>query len=337
MNTDKNDMEKILFQAKKDVDKFFSGFPYANLNKSVHCNLKNGRKPVSVNTINYKLSLKYSALGICILLLLIGGFYNYNEKSFRSDASMGEPISKQMLKFEDENIYQWLHFFKINKPYHKDNNLLAVIWNPINNGDFEMVYSSMFENSSKPLPVHIIGFPENKSSIIIISSIDDDEKYIHYRIISYKDNKLFTFVEQNYVIGGKIEVVDGAIKETRLVPKNLVGKNGEQDMRRIVTYFIPYQLDKYGNITLPLEELKINKGEHVAIIGDDSVPIEISDSKLLLDWNRDDSLVNINNDIKHLYACNSGNEYIYIKPLNGGMSKRIFINVMDGDEADKEN
>ena len=53
-----------------------------------------------------------------------------------------------------------------------------------------------------------------------------------------------------------------------------------------------------GNITLPLEKLNMNKGEHIAIIGDESVPIEISDSKLLLSWDRESSLVRLNNDIK---------------------------------------
>ncbi|NLM44727.1 MAG: hypothetical protein GX201_12075 [Clostridiales bacterium] len=338
MRKDKDDMEKLLLRAKKDANKFFSSFPYANFNKDVHYNLEKGRKPIPIKSLNYKLCLKYSVLGICFLLFLIGAIYKYNKNSFVRDkmVSMGEPVSQQMLKFEEENIYQWLHFFKINKPYQKDNNLLAVIWSPINNGDFEMVYSSMFENSSRPLPVHIIGFPENRSSIIIISSKNDEGKYIHYRIISYKDNRFLTYFEQNYVAGGKIEVVDGAIKETRLVPNNYVEKNDDQDMSKIVTYYIPYQSDKWGNITLPLEKLNMNKGEHIAIIGDESVPIEISDSKLLLSWDRESSLVRLNNDIKHLYAGNSGNEYIYIKPVNGGISKRIFINVIDGDETEKE-
>ena len=247
MRKDKDDMEKLLLRAKKDANKFFSSFPYANFNKDVHYNLEKGRKRIPIKSLNYKLCLKYSVLGICFLLFLIGAIYKYNKNSFVRDkmVSMGEPVSQQMLKFEEENIYQWLHFFKINKPYQKDNNLLAVIWSPINNGDFEMVYSSMFENSSRPLPVHIIGFPENRSSIIIISSKNDEGKYIHYRIISYKDNRFLTYFEQNYVAGGKIEVVDGAIKETRLVPNNYVEKNDDQDMSKIVTYYIPYQSDKW--------------------------------------------------------------------------------------------
>ena len=77
-------------------------------------NLEKGRKPIPIKSLNYKLCLKYSVLGICFLLFLIGAIYKYNKNSFVRDkmVSMGEPVSQQMLKFEERKYISMASFFQ---------------------------------------------------------------------------------------------------------------------------------------------------------------------------------------------------------------------------------
>lgn len=336
---EKDELEKIFLDAKNDANKFFSNFTHENMNKAVFLKLKKDRKTIlpGIN-FNYRLIAEISALSICSVFLIALLFFFGVEISPKNEepASMGKPVSQQMIKLGNADLYQWLHFFMINKPDQVDDNLLAVIWKSGGGGDYEMAYSSLFENSNKPRPVVMIAFPDNQPSMAVISSQDSNKKYIHYRVLGYKDNKILAYIEQNYVVGGEIEVIDGALKETRLVPNNFVEMGNGGDFSRIVTYYILYQSDKFGDIIPSAESLKINKGDHIAIVGDGSAPIEAFDSKLLSDWEMGSELIDANKNVKLLYAKNSGHEDLYIKPLKGGVSKKISVEIAESGEAVKE-
>ena len=145
---------------------------------------------------------------------------------------LGEPVSQEMIKLNESDSGQLLDYFKINKPEQTGDNLLAVIWDSEHEGRYEMAYSSLFEDTNQPGPILMIYFPQNQPDMAVISSENKDLQYIHYRVVGYRKNQIVTLMEQNYINGGEIEVLDGALKESRLVP----GYPG-----KIVTHYIPYQ------------------------------------------------------------------------------------------------
>ncbi|MFZ7102409.1 MAG: hypothetical protein ACOWWO_07100 [Peptococcaceae bacterium] len=324
---DRNDIEKNLAQAKDEADKFFSGFPEEHMHKKVFHNLESPHKNFSGRScFPQGLVEKVSAFAICAVVLLavivvFSGGLSLEEGKM---TALGQPISQQLLKLDHTDLNQWLHFFKISKPDKINDNLLAVIWEAGRNGDYEMVYSSLFENSSKPCSAALIVFPENQPSMAVISSRNEDNQYIHYRVIGYKDDQILTYLEQNYVTGGELEVVDGVLKEKRFIPEISV-----EDISPVVTYYIPYQATEEGDIILAAENLSINKGEHIAIIGDEETPIEALNAELFLNWETGRELLNANRNMPLLYAENPGQEDLLIKPLKGGRLKKISVEVRE--------
>ncbi|NLY42915.1 MAG: hypothetical protein GX066_02875 [Clostridiaceae bacterium] len=325
-------LEMKLLEARKDADRFFSNFPYEKMNNAVFAKLSKDRDVVyHKRHFIYPLVIKISALSACLIFLIsaVSFFRDGLDYEKENMASLGKPVSQQMIKPDNkEGLYQWLNFFNINKPNQVENNLLAVIWKPGSSGDYEMAYSSLFENSNKPCPAYMIVFPDNQPSVVIISSQNDDKKYIHYRVLGYKEDKIIAYMEQNYVIGGKIEVVDGALKETRLIPDNYVEKEDIEkenngNMKKIITYYIPYQTNESGDIIPSVENIRIRKGDYIAIIGDNTVPVEILNSRMLLDWDKQ------YDNIKSLYAKSSGYEDLCLRPLNGGETKKISVEVVE--------
>jgi hypothetical protein len=326
----KYDIENDLQKARNESNKFFSKFPYEKMREAVFLKIESDRKShLSKKRFNFRLTAKFSVLSACCIILLAVVFsfkigFNFGDNK---RLSMGKPVSQQLIKFDNSDLYQWLYFFNINKPDKIDDSLLAVIWNSNTNGNYEMAYSSLLENSNKPCPIAMITFPDGQPSLVIISSQNDDKKYIHYRILGYKENEFMAFIEQNYVTGGKIEVIDGVLKETRLAPNTYI-KEGD-DMRQLITYYIPYQSNESGDIILPVKNLKINKGEFIAIIGDKNTPVETLNSDLLLYHDTAYKLLNIDESVNLLHAENSGREDLYIRPLNGGTPDKISVEVVD--------
>lgn len=325
---EKDELEKLLSEAGNESSKFFSDFPHENLNKKVFLKLENGGgKSRSSVSFGCRLTATISA---CFVFLAVMLFIYRGDTGLKNKraVSMGEPVSQQMISLDKEELYQWLNFFRINKPDQVDNNLLAVIWKS-EGGGYEMAYSSLFENSNRPRPAEMLAFPDNQPSMVVISSQNDDKKYIHYRVLGYKEDEILAFMEQNYVVGGEIEVIGGLIKETRLVPNHYVEGGSSNELRPVVTYYILYQADKSGAIIPSIENIKLNKGEHIAIVVDESLPIEVLDSRLLADWEAGSKIINAKNNIIFLYAQNPGQEDLYIKGLNGGKSKRITVEVVE--------
>ena len=331
--SDKNDLEKILCKSKNESDKFFSNFSYDNMNKMVLHKLKDNRKSFFSGR-SLGLGTKKRVLAACSVILLIFIFFAKDGMNFGNKelASLGTPVSQQLIKLDNQDLSHWVNFFKINKPDKVNDNLLAVIWESDKGDDYKLVYSSLFEDSSRPSPVTKIDFPENNPSMLVISSHNDAGKYIHYRVLGYKEDKIFTYMEQNYVAGGEIKVADGILIENRLIPNNYVEKGSDGDMSRIVTYYIPYQSTETGSIVLPAEKLKIKKGEYIALVGDERSHIEPLNSVLFLEWESGPELLNIDENIKIFHAQNFGREDLYIKLIKGGMAKKISVEVISDEK-----
>jgi len=241
---------------------------------------------------------------------------------------MGEPVSRQRINLSDSGFKDnWITFFKINKPDKvPQNNLLAVLWETGKNGDYQMAYSSMFENSSKPEPVRIIDFNDEQPSMMVISTKNPEKQFIHYRVIGYSNSRIIALMEQDYVTGGEISIVDGVIKETRLMPDAGLEQNSGSNMHQVVTYYIPYQINKAGDIFTTVQSLKINKGDYIAVLGNKNTPVEILNSDLLIDWKPENELINYNMNTKYFRTKNTGQEEIYIRPLNNsGQGKKISV------------
>jgi hypothetical protein len=333
-----NDLESKLLKAKKESDRFFTSFSNVKLSKTVllklrKCNNETGRKRFTLPKIRiyYGLAARIALISVCFLLLVSIGLF-LREKAFfenEKEELLGKPVSQQKISLNNIKE-QWLHFFKINKPGKVQDNLLAVIWETGGNGEYEMAYSSLFENSSKPGPVGIVSFNNNQPPIMIISTKNVDKHYIHYRIIGYLDTGITALMEQNYVTGGEIEVIDGVIKETRLVPGAYLNKELSGGLYKMVTYYIAYQSNELGDILTPVDSLRISKGDYIAIMGKDNTPVEASNTNLITDLDINNEVYDQKLYVKFFEAESPGHEDIHIKPVKaGGQSKTIAVEVID--------
>lgn len=321
---DINDMDKLLSRAKMEADKFFRDYSDEIIGKAVYSRIRT-QDEHNQSTI-YDISRKNkilrrtvpAAIIACTLLVSLSVFFFSGILNQKKIASLGEPVSQEMIKLNESDSSQLLDYFKINKPEQTGDSLLAVIWDSEHDGQYEMVYSSLFENSDQPGPILMIYFPHNQPDMAVISSENKDMQYIHYRVVGYSKNQITTLMEKNYIDGGEIEVQNGVLKETRLVP-------GFSD--KIVTHYIPYQLNESGDIISSLQNIKINTGEYVTFIGNTSDPVEVSYSNLFSEW--ECGLITTNNDNKILYAESSGHEELSIKPVNGSNTETITIEVIE--------
>ncbi|MGI6084097.1 MAG: hypothetical protein ACOYIF_01470 [Acetivibrionales bacterium] len=330
-----NEISNLEDKLKKESNRFFAGFDYKKLSRAVFLKIKDhdeksGKKfAIPKMGFNYRIAARVSAILACFVLLItsvifLRGTIYKNEKN----EMIGKPISQQKIDLNDTDYKEkWVTFFKINKPDKvRQGNLLAVLWETGRNGDYQMAYSSMFENSSIPEPVRTIAFNNEQPSIIILSTTNTDKQYIHYRVVGYSGSRIIAFMEQNYVTCGEIAVIDGVIKETRLVPGLIFNKKHQSDLHQMVTYYIPYQVNESGDIHTPVENLKINKGDFIAVLGNENTPVETLNSNLLIDWEQGSELLNNNINTKFFKTENTGQEDIYIKPSNeGGKGKIISI------------
>ena len=176
---DFNDMNTLLSRAKYEADRFFSKYNNESLRKSVFARIRQKKKS----------SLKLYAAIACICCFIIGFsaliINEYNRQIEMANASLGDPVSQEKIKLSESDTTHSLDYFKISKPDQTGDNLLAVIWDSEYNGNYEMVYSSMFENSDEPGPVLMIYFPSEIPDMAVISTIKNMQ-FIHYRVPGYK-------------------------------------------------------------------------------------------------------------------------------------------------------
>jgi len=311
--TDFDEMHTFFSRAKYEADRFFSKYYNEGLRKNVYDKLREERK------IKLKLPVAIACI-FCILIFFSALLINeYNRQIDMANASLGDPVLQETIKLSEQDAnQQFLDYFKINKPDKTGDNLLAVIWDSERNGRYEMAYSSLFENSNQPGPVLMIYFPSDMPDMAVISSYNNDMQFIHYRVLGYEEDQIVTLMEQNYIDEGKIEVNNGALKETRYVPKK---------QNNIVTHYVPYQVDESGEIIPALQDIKINTGEYITFIGSTIYPVEISYSSLFSELKND--IIRADRELKILYAKNAGHDQVFLKPVYGGKPKTITVHVTE--------
>jgi len=315
-------LDEILIRAKKNAGSFFSKINYEKMNRTVLQKISDSRRPTLPSWSFHLRFRAASLLGLCVIMIAVILAYGISGKIRNSSSvSLGEPVSREMIELDNSEKSKWLYYFKFSKPDRVSNNLLAVIWEHGKSGNYELIYSSVFENSNKPCKSSVISFPDDQPPIFIISSLNDDEKYIHYRMLGFKGNKIFTLMEQNYVANGKLEVTEGVLKETRFVPTE------DNKAAEIITYFIPYQLNETGDIIAPAEKLIINKGDHVVFVGYENTPIEVINNTLT--WEKESSVMDMNENMVLYIADKAGEDYIYINPVSRGEPKKISVEIID--------
>ncbi|NLX64048.1 MAG: hypothetical protein GX022_04640 [Clostridiaceae bacterium] len=328
--------DKLKEIIKDESNRFFSDFNNQKMSNAVFYRIRNhhkkSRRKLAKSDIgfNYAVVSRISVILACFVLLITSAFLLRNKALYENDKNemIGEPVSQQRINFSDSGFEDnWITFFKINKPDKvPQNNLLAVLWETGKNGDYQMAYSSMFENSSKPELVRIIDFDNEQPSMMVISTKNPEKQFIHYRVIGYSDSKIIAFMEQDYVTGGEISIIDGVIKETRLMPDAGLDKNSDGHLHKVVTYYIPYQINKTGDIFTTVQNLIINKGDYIAVMGNENTPVETLNSDLLIDWKPENELINYNMNTKYFRTENAGQEEIYIRPLNSsGQGRKISV------------
>ena len=222
-----NDIETLLYKAKYEADRFFSKYYNDRMKKNVFKRIKQEEKSKRIIRFfnsgkKYRIQdiIKIPITIICIISMLIGFsallFNEYKRQVLMAEnASLGNPVSQEMIKLDESDASrQLVDYFKINKPNQGGNNILAVVWDTEHDGNYEMIYSSLFEDSDQPGPVQMISFPSNMPNMAVISSLNNEMQYIHYRVLGYRKNQIIDLMEQNYIYEGEIEVFNGVLKET---------------------------------------------------------------------------------------------------------------------------
>lgn len=321
------ELDKKLLEASNEAEKFFSHIDMSNIKNNTKIKIKCVEDTNSFNR-RYKFKSVYTKIGaisICILILILIPYAFNISISNDGYSDAGKPISQQPIKLSSNEESQWLNFFKINKP-DRSSNLLAVIYKYNTNGDYKVIYSSLFENSENPQPVSTITFPKGQYPMLLISSQNKQREFLHYRVVGYKNGKILSYLKQDFVPEGEVKVINGVLREKRIIPAEYES-NTDNVYKSVVTYYIPYYIDEYGNVILSTNHLRIRKGENVAIIGDNNSIIGTYSSGHLIEKEQY-NIEYSDNNIKYLYAETCGKENIYIKPKEG-IAKKLFVTVED--------
>jgi len=260
---DDRKLEEVLKAAKVEQENFFEGWDSESLRNKVRLRIQKDKSPKITPHFNFK---NLGIVMVCILIVLwlpYTGILKLNEK--REPGRFGTPITQQAITLDDNKPKQLINFFSINNPDLNGQSLMAVLWGVNPDGNYKAIYSSLFEDSDLPHPVSILNFPGTQNRLAIISSGDSLEKFLHYRLIGYRDHAINIFIEENYVPHGKL-----SIKEGMLVEQRTAGDMSHSSGGMVVTYIIPYMVDTTGELILSTDHVQLNVGEQLLLIGCDS-------------------------------------------------------------------
>jgi len=177
------------------------------------------------------------------------------------------PVAKQTITLDDSKPVQLVDFIPVNRPDHGERSLMAILWGAGSDGGYKILYSSLLSDSDWPYPVSTIDFP-GSSRLALISSQDRKQRYLHYRLIGYSGQDIETYIEEDYVPGGKLGIRDGMLIEQRAAGDGAKGEAGSEKM--VITFIIPYQIDDKGELLLPTDHVQLNVGEQLLLTGLDT-------------------------------------------------------------------
>jgi hypothetical protein len=267
------ELEELLNKGKKESEGFFSHMDVSSARKVVLRNvaLPSGEKQKFFRQKVRKakavpVAAKLCALAACLVLVAVGilGIINTNAH-VKNTADI--PITQQSVTLDDAGKNYLVSFFPVNQPNFQEPSLMSVLWKMENSGVSHMVYSSLFEMCDESYPVSIIGFPGTTGKMLLLSSGDSQNKYLHYRLVGLVDGDATTLWSQDYVPDGRLGIQDGVVVEQREpVPVKDAGKMP----RPQISYIIPYKADAWGKLYLPVESLQLYIGDQILLVGEDA-------------------------------------------------------------------
>lgn len=189
-------------------------------------------------------------------------------------AGVGNPVAQQPVVLEEQGPVHWINFFRVSQPDSRGESLLAVLWAPQSGGGWQPVYSSLLAVDGDPLPVSTLELPGSQGRLVVISSRDQREEYLSYRLVGYEAGRVLSYHEKDYVPRGELAVAQqGFLVERRAAPRAPSPAEGNgshcQQGPSAVTNLIPYYVDEGGQITLPPEPLLLEVGQYLVLVGND--------------------------------------------------------------------
>lgn len=267
------ELNEKLKAAKEEADRFFAAWKFNPYRKMIYRRLENPDNYTDSDAFNSPWRLVFNkkvVLASLLLILLALNLFNFSP--FKQSPNIGVPISQQPIRFGDNSTTKWVSFFRLDEPDRSKNSLLAVIWDSSPDGDYKMIYSSLLENCDIPHPVSVMDFPGSSSKLLLISSGNKNSGHLHYRLIEYDDSSraFVTYLEQDFVPYGKVNIEEGIIVEERTVPGIYSAQENEfprSKGKTVVTRLVPYKIDSKGNLILPTDYIRLNRGDYLTFIG----------------------------------------------------------------------
>ncbi len=259
-------LEKILSQGRTEAARFF-GRPAAAL--SGERTIARGRHIALRPRIRLKAALGaacvFAAAVICTCLVTTSA-----GKTQQAAAGTAE----QTVAISEDKEYR-VDSIPVGNPNGRDSGLMMVLWE--NSGDKRMAYYSLFKQSDVAFPAMTIAFPGSDYDMLLISSGDSGKGSIGYRVVGFDGGALHDWWAQDHVPRGSVTLEGGIAVERR-------ASAGEAAQDGRVTYIVPVQIKSYGGVVLPIDVLHIRIGEHILLVGGDS--LEVSGGNALLSEER---------------------------------------------------
>jgi len=308
---DDRELEKILKAAKEECNSFFSGWKFEPYRKIVHlrtskegaCTQKESRK-----TFRWTVLGKTAGVVAFVCLLVLFSFA-LGARLFDTQDPVSDyatSVNRQVVNFSSNEPAYLLEFYRLQKPNYSSEDLMAVVWKLTGHGNYKMMYSSLLESSDEPYPASEIDFPGGDNRLIIISSGNSSNQYMHYRLLGYSNGSIKALWSQDFVRDGHLGIKKGTLIEQRKT---------EGAFSRI-TYIIPYYIDESGEPLLPLSSVQMKVGEQLVLVSnDDEKHAEVVSEKNLVK-KAEESGTSENRSAAVFYASDPGEDYLVLIPNN---------------------
>lgn len=301
---DDNRLEELLQEAKSQADRFFAGWDLGPSRQKAKSRIQAGDFKKSFSLLARR---EWAKLGLALVFLLLTLFFPYRIRQAKQYAL-------QTVTLDERRPSQLVNFVPVTNPAHTGQCLLAVLWGLNPQGQYQVIYSSMFNDSVLPHPVSTLDFPGTPYRMALLSSEDSEQKYLHYRLIGYADQNINTIFAADYVPGGKLDLEEGKMVEER--------EDGS------VTHIIPYQIDDKGDLILSADKIQLQLGEKLLLIGFDL-------SNQINFIAREEAIRKIDEENEadkpkaRFAASNVGEDYIRLTPnYNPAKGKTLYIRVV---------
>lgn len=333
---DDKQLDEKLKEAKTEAEHFFSEWKFKPYRKIVH--LKVANKSTVPSLLNrpiqwFLIGKICTALSCMFFLLWIP--YKLDILQFNSQKNSSvtglSPV-QQSVTLSDSKSTHLVDFFPLQRPSLKDPCLLAVMWEVNPDGNYRMVYSSLLEDSDKPYLVSTIDFPGADNRLVLISSNDSEQKYLHYRLIGYGNDTIKTFWAQDYVPHGQLRIKDGLLIEERSLNsavKNPVGNIKASKTETVNTYIVPYEVGDSGELHLPTDHIQLKVDDQLLFIGNDNgKQITISSKEDVVKVVNEGNSALGQNSTTRFHASHTGNDSLILATDINNQGKSLSIEVV---------